>query len=388
MKFDFNYYRNMYFDLKDLSNKELVEHFRKFGMWEGRICSKQFLRHKQDKNFKKLYEVSNFLDNLSEEILNKEEQIINIIIRTHNRPNFFKLNLNSIKEQNYANHILYITYENEETLNYILENTKEMNNIKLINVTKNNEEVFYNLYCNTVLEIIKDGYNMFLDDDDMLTHKNALKYINSFLLENRFLCWEYMRADKIIGPRKNKVKCGEIVSCGFCYHNSHKSLWTPTEDGDHIFAKNLIENNDLTIGKIKSILTRSISMEVIQGQGLGNDFDEDYERKRYVEDFIEEIIDTTINNLTKKDKGNDDEKDDDKLLDTLFGLKKEDGEKEDVKKEDGEKEKMVKEDVKKEDVKKEEMVKEDVKKEEMVKEDVKKEKERKVVVNNNLQETI
>ena len=322
MKFDFNYYRNMYFDLKDLSNKELVAHFKKFGMWEGRICSRQYLRHKQDRNFTKLTKTQKTLDKIDQNILEKEENKINIIIRTYNRPNFFKINLNSIIEQKYSNYVLYITYDNEETLNYINENTKGINNIKLIKVNKGTENVFYNLYCNNVLEIIEDGYNMFLDDDDMLTHHYALKYINSFLSEKRFLCWEYMRADKIIGPRKNQIKCGEIVSCGFCYNNKHKAKWTATEDGDHVFAKQLIEDNDLTIGKIKTILARSISMEVIQGQGLGNDYSEDYERKRYVEDFVENIVDTVIENIEKEKEEKEESTNDLEELEKILGIKK------------------------------------------------------------------
>ena len=264
MKFDYNYYRNMYYDLKKLSNRELVMHFQKFGMWEGRICSKQFLRHKQDKNFSKLHQVKEFLDNLDESKMSMEEKLINIIIRTHNRPNFFKINFKSILNQNYSNYVLYISYDNEETLDYIKENIGDMTNVNLIKVEKTNVNVFYNLYCNTILDNIKDGYNMFLDDDDMLTHSNVLKYINAFLEEDRFLCWEYMRADKIIGPRKNQVKSGEIVSCGFCYNNKFKAKWLPTEDGDHAFAKQLIDENNLRIGKLKTILARSISMEVYE----------------------------------------------------------------------------------------------------------------------------
>ena len=328
MKFDYNYYRNMYFDLKDFSDKELYFHFRKFGMWEGRICSRQFLRHKQDKNFQKLHQIQNLLNDVSQDVLDKEENLINIIIRTHNRPNFFKINFNSIKEQKYSNYVLYITYENDETLAYIKENIKDMKNVKLIQVTKGPEKVFYNLYCNTVLDMIEDGYNMFLDDDDMLTHPHALKYINSFLTEKRFLCWEYMRADKIIGPRKKEVTCGEIVSCGFCYNSKHKARWTPTEDGDHVFAKQLIEDNQLTIGKIKTILARSISMEVIQGQGLGNDYSEEYERKRYVEDFVEGIIDTVVENIENEGNEEDEVVTDISQLDEIFGIKKNDNKEE------------------------------------------------------------
>lgn len=302
MKFDYEYYRKMYFDLRNLSNEQLVDHFKNHGMWEGRIFSEEFLRVKQEKNFKKLSQVQHSLDEINNnEEYNIEEKLINIVIRTHNRPKFFSMNIQSILDQNYKNYYLYITYENEETLNYINEHISSINNVTLLKVTKTEDKIFYNNYCNIALDQIEDGYNMFLDDDDMFTHKNTLKFINKFLEEDRFLCWEYLRADKIIGPRKNQIKCGEIVSCGFCYNNKFKSKWTPTEDGDHVFAKTLIESNNLKIGKIKTILTRSISMDVINGEGLAIDYVEsEYSAiKRVVSETVDEIIDNALKNVEK-----------------------------------------------------------------------------------------
>ena len=110
------------------------------------------------------------------------------------------------------------------------------------------------------------------------------------LQENRFLCWEYLRADKIIGPIKGNIVKGQITSCGFCYHSKHKSAWETIRGGDHVFVKNLIKDNNLKIGKIKQILTRSISLNLIYGEGLARDYQETEE------DIIENLVDDIISN--------------------------------------------------------------------------------------------
>ena len=49
MQFDCEFYKKIYYDLRDLSDEELFNHFKNYGMWEGRICSKKFLREKKKK---------------------------------------------------------------------------------------------------------------------------------------------------------------------------------------------------------------------------------------------------------------------------------------------------------------------------------------------------
>lgn len=292
MDVDPEFYKKMYFDLRNLSDEELKKHFINHGLWEGRICNKSVLKIKQEKNFTKVKKNMAILNTIMENNeYNMEENLINIVIRTHNRPIFFSKNINTIRNLNYKNYKLYISYENDNTLNYINSLTKDINNITTVKVLKTDTPAFYNDYCNIMLDMINDGYVMFLDDDDMFTHVNALKYINKFLKDDRFLCWEYLRADKIIGPIKGQINKGKITSCGFCYHSKHKSKWETIKGGDHIFVKNLIDNNKLNIGKIKNILTRSISLNIIYGEGLANDFVETQEN------IIKSIINDIINKI-------------------------------------------------------------------------------------------
>jgi hypothetical protein len=282
------FYKKMYFDLRNLSDEELKKHFFNYGLWEGRICNKRILKMKLVKNLKKVDKNMEILDIIMEKDEFKiEEKSINIVIRTHNRPIFFSKNINTIKDLNYSNYKIYISYENNNTLNYIKENTIDMDNIIVVKVQKTDTIAFYNDYCNTILDMIDEGYVMFLDDDDMFTHKNAFKYINRYLHEDRILCWEYLRADKIIGPIKGLIKKGKITSCGFCYHSKHKSKWDTVRGGDHIFIKKLIDDNKLNIGKIKNILTRAISLNIIYGEGLANDYFE----------IDDKIIKDIVNNI-------------------------------------------------------------------------------------------
>ena len=57
----------------------------------------------------------------------------------------------------------------------------------------------------------------------------------------------------------------------FCYHSKNKSAWEIKRGGDYEFVKTLISKNNLKIGKIRKVLTRSISLDIICGEGSCND---------------------------------------------------------------------------------------------------------------------
>lgn len=265
--FDPKFYKMLYFDIRNLSDEDAKKHFFKYGFLENRICSKKMLDKKKIKNLEILNSRNLKINNI---IFNEKESLINIIIRTSNRPNYFLKNINNINIQNYKNLKLYITYDDINTLNYIKKNNNT--NLVLVKVNKNkNTDYFYNEYCNQVLKLINEGYIIFLDDDDMFTNKNCLKYINKYLSEERFLIWDYLRGDKIIGPKKGIIKSGRIASCSFCYHSKYKSNWKTTSNGDFQFVEKLLNSNNLKISKLNKILTRAINLNVICGEGKCQD---------------------------------------------------------------------------------------------------------------------
>ena len=59
-------------------------------------------------------------------------------------------------------------------------------------------------------------------------------------------------------------------------------------------------------------------MEVIQGQGLKEDYDEEFERTRVIEDYVEEIIDQAITNITEDKEDNTANEEE---LEDMLGLK-------------------------------------------------------------------
>ena len=263
---DAEFYKKNYLDIRDLEDEKVKDHFIKYGFWEGRIASQKMLDDRINKNIEIAKKMNESITDYNYK--KKNYELINIIIRTSNRPNCFKININSIKQQNYKNLVLHITYDNLETLHYIKNTLSDIElQYNLIEVKKSHEECYYNNYCNIVLENIQNGFIIFLDDDDKFYHLNSLKYINEYLHEDRFLVWEYFRPDKIIGPKKGQVKSGLITSCGCCYHSKYKSKWMIKRAGDYDFVKNLINNNLLKIAKINKVITSAINFKYIYGEG-------------------------------------------------------------------------------------------------------------------------
>lgn len=268
---DYSFYKNLYFDLKDFNNEQLKHHYMKYGAWEGRICNKEMMSHKIKKNKIISNNKNSFINDYSSKTLHKK---INILIRTSNRPKCFKNNINSILKQNYNNLKLFISYDNNYTKEYILKelDSKELD-YEIIEVTANNNKYNYNDYCNHLLNKVNDGYIIFLDDDDKFNHDKSLKYINDYLEEDIFLVWDYFRADKLIGPKKGEIKKGNITSCGFCYNSKYKSFWPSEINADFTFIDNLLKKNKLKIAKLDKVLTTSINLDIIYGQGKREDIE-------------------------------------------------------------------------------------------------------------------
>lgn len=96
--------------------------------------------------------------------------MLHVITRTSNRPNFFKLCRNTVKNQTYIpiNHIV-ISDNDKDT--YI----SEYEGIQLIKLNSKNYSHF-ELYLNEALQIIpEDDYFCVLDDDDFYTTEKSLE---------------------------------------------------------------------------------------------------------------------------------------------------------------------------------------------------------------------
>ncbi len=288
MDFDCKFYSEHY-NIND--EKIAYQHWKTIGMKEGRICNKNGCNF--DWKFYKSYysylnlntletAYNNFLHNKdficceiklkqtinknmnialeqgNTYIKNKEiEQKLNILIRTSNRPEYFKQAINSILNQNYQNYKIYVSYDKKESLKYL----KEYNNINIIEMNIDNPNKYkFNLYNNYLMDKVDDGYILFLDDDDIYIHNNVFNIINDNLTSNEdFLIWKFMRPDKLIFPN-NHIKLGTIDTTSFCFHSNYKSIarWGDKQCGDYRFVNMLLGKKKFNIKKIDYILTKTI----------------------------------------------------------------------------------------------------------------------------------
>jgi glycosyltransferase involved in cell wall biosynthesis len=113
------------------------------------------------------------------------EPLINIITRTSNRPNNFQKTLSSIRQQTYKNINHIVCTDDVESIHYVINSGIKsflfLNKENLISNDKNpnpNTGPYspHNLYFNEVHKYIKDGWVIYLDDDD--------RFVDSFSLEN------------------------------------------------------------------------------------------------------------------------------------------------------------------------------------------------------------
>lgn len=193
-----------------------------------------------------------------------QKPLINILTRTSNRPNGFDMCVKSIKKQTYENINHIVSYDDDLDLNYI--NNYNVSKIKINreeiikndkSVNPNNPNFWFsphNLYCNSLLDEVKDGYIMFLDDDDMLLHENVIEVIvNNIVDEDTILIWKMQYPDGRLLPDSNSynmknIKLGGIGSPCFLFHSKWKDLyrWDAYKCGDYRFLEKLykkIPNN-------------------------------------------------------------------------------------------------------------------------------------------------
>jgi len=201
----------------------------------------------------------------TENIKNTLFNIINILIRNTYRPKAFSKCIQSILGQSYKHYRIIACYDDENCEDYLNEYNNHAN-FEIFKATRidKTKKCFYNLYCNELLNKVKHGWVMFLDDDDMLATSTALETISLYLLNNNnnsnnLLLWKFNRPDKLIYPNINEMKRDTIVSCGYCFHSNHKDLskWTAHQGGDYDYIQGLMKRNNFNKLFINEVLTKT-----------------------------------------------------------------------------------------------------------------------------------
>lgn len=166
-----------------------------------------------------------------------EYPLINILVRTSNRPAEFKRMLKSITDQSYPNIRIIISYDNPKALDYIPEPLE-----KVFVSADRNLPFFYDCYLNDLKELVTDGYYIVVDDDDVI-QSDILKELP---LEGPGLIVQLQRQNYIV-PKDMSFKRGQIGNPCIILHHSLKHLATYSGygAGDYHFIKDILKQVEL-----------------------------------------------------------------------------------------------------------------------------------------------
>ncbi len=163
----------------------------------------------------------------------KKLPTVNILIRTHNRPNYFSDCYKSIVRQTYPNINIITGYYSESADKYLipykvrpLKYDEFTGEIPLKEDSVNYGAPFgHNSYMNNFKSEIKDGYVIWLDDDDAFNDNTAVAQIVSKIKsENDLVLWRTKVGDRLIPSAKNfrsKPVVRDIAGTTFCCHSKH-----------------------------------------------------------------------------------------------------------------------------------------------------------------------
>jgi len=166
--------------------------------------------------------------------------MINILIRTSNRPIFFADCIKSIRSQTYRD--INIIVGNDANDCYC----KPFNPIKLEKIAKIDHKIDsarffpYNSYLNVMLKYCKPGYVLILDDDDMLTDSGSLQKIWDVHNEDKTVFWKVKVGNRVVPRKENfqKVVNRDLSMIGMAF-STHwiPLLWfAPYKQADYRLA--------------------------------------------------------------------------------------------------------------------------------------------------------
>jgi GT2 family glycosyltransferase len=184
---------------------------------------------------------------------------INILTRTSNRPNGFSQTRKSIENQTYKNirHIVSVddttseVYVKKYTSDYILVDKDELKRMDSTEDPNTGGEAAHNLYFNELLKEVKEGWVMFLDDDDILVDEDSVQQmVDNITNEDSLIMWQMLfpsqlfnvlPTNKLVGK---KPVVGKIGSPCFLFHSKYISKvrqWDGWRCSDFRFISSLYE---------------------------------------------------------------------------------------------------------------------------------------------------
>ncbi len=175
---------------------------------------------------------------MSQEAKQKHE-LINVICRTSNRQCFFREHVKSVRSQShpYIRHI--VGADDEASYKYA---SALVEDVLCLDKLERREELGffhfpYNLYLNELMGHVKEGWIMFLDDDDCFASvDSAARMVEHIASEDDVLLWKVKFAHQVIPANCfGKVPmCGDISGIGVLFHSKYRWLakWDDVKESD------------------------------------------------------------------------------------------------------------------------------------------------------------
>ena len=183
---------------------------------------------------------------------------MNVIIRTYRRPNGFNKCYISLLNQTYKGIRAIVGCQELCPYFFALRLSR-----KAVSGDKPllGKPAPYNLHLNELNTHVKEGWVMYLDDDDMFVHDNAVQVImDSITSEDDLLIWKVKIKKKIVPSDRAFGKAiipGDISGIGFAFHSKHLPVdWGCYTYGDYRVITELASRG-LKIQWIDQILTRT-----------------------------------------------------------------------------------------------------------------------------------
>jgi len=163
--------------------------------------------------------------------------LINILIRTSERPHLFDRLMKSIDYP--VNVIVSIDTDEKYPKKYDVEIVRVKHERR-----RGAKHFPWNLYFNRLLARVKDGYVIYLDDDVELL-PGVLKKIAENVKKNKLLIWKYRFANGRVIPEKQfwgKQPARQHIDSGcFAHHIEHAVKWDGGRAGDYRVARQLYQ---------------------------------------------------------------------------------------------------------------------------------------------------
>lgn len=182
--------------------------------------------------------------------------LINILIRTSNRPKLFKRCIESVFNQTYGNIRIIIAFDTYGATNYINPLLVGKTNVDLLRVIPNvNYPYYWNLYCNHLKHEVKEGWFMFLDDDDVLAGPDVIENMERILHDDAHL-FQFSRCGNVKPSNeymdKRKIERGKVgMPCIVLHHSIKSAIQFDGDKGaDYRFIKSISEVVDIKFNKL------------------------------------------------------------------------------------------------------------------------------------------